>query len=212
VTPGSETGTGPTWRAGRAVVPVQLTTPVYVVAAPPRTPRSRRGPIAVVLLFALFAMCCIGGATLAFMVNTSRPSSALGPALPGLNTPVKGGRFEFVVASVSCGHASVSRAFVSRSAQGQFCLVALSVRNVGTKSQTFADAFQKANAPTGDSYAADTTAGLLANTDGANVWTLINPGNKVSGTIVFDIPAAGTISTVELHDSALSHGVIVNIA
>jgi len=212
VTPGSETGTGPTWRAGRDVVPVQLTTPVYVVAAPAPPPRSRRGPIAVVLVCALFAMCCIGGATLAFMVNTSRPSSALGPALPGLNTPVKDGRFEFVVASVSCGHASVSRAFVSRSAQGQFCLVALSVRNVGTKSQTFADAFQKANAPTGDSYAADTTAGLLAHTDGANVWTLINPGNKVSGTIVFDIPAAGTISTIELHDSALSHGVTVNVA
>jgi hypothetical protein len=184
---------------------------VYVVAAPPPPPRSRRGAIAIVLLCALFAMCCIGGATLAFVVNTSKPTSALGPALPGLKTPVKDGRFEFVVASVSCGHASVSRAFVSRSAQGQFCLVELSVRNVGTKSQTFADAFQKANGPTGDSYAADTAAGLLANTDGANVWTLINPGNTVSGRIVFDIPAAATISTVELHDSALSHGVLVNI-
>ena len=148
----------------------------------------------------------------ALLADEHVPVSSRDIVAPGLNTPVKDGRFEFVVASVSCGHASVSRAFVSRSAQGQFCLVALSVRNVGTKSQTFADAFQKANAPTGDSYAADTTAGLLANTDGANVWTLINPGNKVSGTIVFDIPAAGTISTVELHDSALSHGVIVNIA
>jgi Domain of unknown function (DUF4352) len=211
VPPGSETGTGPTWRAGRAVVPVQRTTPMYVVVAPSPPPRPRRGAIAVVLLSALFAMCCIGGATLAFMVNTSKPTAALGPALPGLNTAVKDGKFEFVIASVSCGHPSVSRAFVSRPAQGQFCLVALSVRNVGTKSQTFADAFQKANGPTGDSYAADTAAGLLANTDGANVWTLINPGNKVSGTIVFDIPASATISTVELHDSALSHGVTIQV-
>ena len=164
------------------------------------------------LLSALFVMCCVGGATLAFVVNTSGPTAALGPALPGLNTPVKDGRFEFVVASVSCGHDAVSRAFVRRPAQGQFCLVGLSVRNVGTKSQTFADAFQKATGPTGDSYAADTAAGLLANTDGANVWTLINPGNKVSGTIVFDIPATTTISTVELHDSALSHGVTIQVA
>ena len=210
MTPGSETGAGPTWRAGRAVVPVQRTTPVYVVAPPP-PPRPRGGAIAAVLICALFAMCGIGGATLAFVVDTSKPTAALGPALPGLNTPVKDGKFEFVIGSVSCGHPSVSRAFVSRPAQGQFCLVALSVRNVGTKSQTFADAFQKANGPTGDSYAADTAAGLLANTDGANVWTLINPGNKVSGTIVFDIPASATISTVELHDSALWHGVTIQV-
>jgi len=194
------------------VVPVQLTTPIYIVAPPPPLPRSRRGLVAVILLGALFTMCCIGGVTLAFVVNTSKPTDALGSALPGLNTAVKDGKFEFVVASVSCGHASVNRAFVSRSAQGQFCLVGLSVRNVGTKSQTFADAFQKAIGPTGDSYGADTAAGLLANMDGANVWTQINPGNKVSGTIVFDIPATTTISTVELHDSALSHGVTVKIA
>ena len=218
MTSGSPTGTGssdgPTWRPGRAHVTAtpQYAVQVYAVPAPAPPPRSRRGLTAAILIGALFIVCCIGGAVLAFMVHTSSPRSALGPALPGLNSPVKDGKFEFVVASMSCGHASVSRAFVSRPAQGQFCLVALTVRNIGTKAQTFADAFQKANAPTGDSYAADTTAGLLANTDGANVWTLINPGNKVSGTIVFDIPAAGTISTVELHDSALSHGVIVNIA
>ena len=175
MTSGSPTGTGPTWRSGRAVVPTQSATAVYVV-------------------------------------HTSRPSSALGPALPGLNTAVQDGKFEFVVASVSCGHPSVSRAFISRSAQGQFCLVVLSVRNVGTKSQTFTDVFQKATGPGGDSYGADTAAGALANTDGTNVWTLINPGNKVSGTIVFDIPTAASLAAVELHDSALSHGVTVKVA
>src|SRR5215468_10725110 len=108
-------------------------------AGPPPPPKSRRGLTAVVLIGALFAMCCIGGVTLAFLVHKSRPSSALGSALPGLNDPVKDGRFEFVIASVSCGHASVNRAFVTRPAQGQFCLVALSVRNIGTKAQTFTD-------------------------------------------------------------------------
>ena len=210
MTAGPPTGTGPPWRAGRAVVPAPT---VYLVqAAPPAPPlRPRRGLTAVILIGTLFIVCCIGGATLAFMVHTSSPRSALGPALPGLNTPVKDGKFEFVVASMSCGHASVSRAFVSRPAQGQFCLVGLTVRNVGTKAQTFADAFQKAAGPSGDTYGTDTAAGVLANVDGANVWTLINPGNKVSGTIVFDIPATSTIATVELHDSALSRGVTVQV-
>ena len=192
------------------MVPVAPTTPLYVVQAPP--PRSRRGLTAVVLIGALFAMCCIGGATLAYVVHTSKPGGTLGSALPRLNEPVLDGRFEFVVASMSCGHASVSRAFLSRSAQGQFCLVVLSVRNIGTKAQTFADAFQKASGPSGDVYGADTAAGLLANVDGANVWTQINPGNRVSGTIVFDIPAGASITTVELHDSAFSHGVTVQVA
>jgi hypothetical protein len=209
--PSTGTGTGPTWRAGRAPVPAQITAaaPVYLVQAPP--PRSRRGLTAAVLIGALFIMCCIGGATLAFMVHTSSPKSALGPALPGLNTAVKDGKFEFIVASMSCGHASVSRAFVTRPAQGQFCLVGLTVRNVGTKAQTFADTFQKAAGPSGDTYGTDTAAGLLANLDGANVWTLINPGNKVTGMIVFDIPPAASIITLELHDSALSHGVTVRV-
>ena len=214
MTSGSPTSSdGPTWRPGRAHV--TATPPyamqVYAVPAQPSSPRSRRGLAAAILIGALFIVCCLGGAVLAFMVHTSSPKSALGPALPGLNSPVKDGKFEFVVASMSCGHASVSRAFVSRPAQGQFCLVGLTVRNIGTKAQTFADAFQKATGPSGDVYGTDTAAGLLATVDGANVWTLINPGNKVSGTIVFDIPATATITTVELHDSALSHGVTVQV-
>jgi hypothetical protein len=124
---------------------------------------------------------------------------------------VQDGKFEFVVGSVSCGHPSVSRAFISRSAEGQYCLVVLSVRNIGTKSQAFADAFQKATGPAGDIYAADTVAGALANTDGANVWSVINPGSNVSGTIVFDIPTAASITTIELHDSALSHGATIKV-
>jgi hypothetical protein len=211
--PPTGTGTGPTWRAGRAVVPALITaTPVFVVQAQPPPPRPRRGLTAAVLVGALFVMCCVGGATLAFVVHTSPPRSALGPALPGLNTAVQDGKFEFIVASMSCGHASVSRAFVSRPAQGQFCLVGLTVRNIATRAQTFADAFQKAAGPSGDTYGTDTAAGLLANSDGANIWTLINPGNTANGTIVFDIPAAASIATVELHDSALSRGVTVRVA
>jgi hypothetical protein len=211
VTSGSPTGTDPTWRAGRAVVPTQSATSVYLVRAAPPPPKSRAGLIAFVLLTALFAMCCIGGATLAYVVHTSGASSALGPALPGLNTAVQDGKFEFVVASVNCGRDSVSRGFIKRPAQGQFCLVALSVRNIGTRSQTFFDAFQKATTPGGDVYAADSAAGALANTDGANLWALINPGNKVNGMIVFDIPATRSITSIELHDTPVSHGVTVQL-
>jgi Domain of unknown function (DUF4352) len=39
----------------------------------------------------------------------------------------------------------------------------------------------------------------------------INPGNSVNGIIVFDIPKDATIVKLELHDSAFSGGVVVNV-
>ena len=39
----------------------------------------------------------------------------------------------------------------------------------------------------------------------------INPGNSVKGIVVFDIPKDGQIVKLELHDSAFSGGVVVNV-
>jgi hypothetical protein len=39
----------------------------------------------------------------------------------------------------------------------------------------------------------------------------INPGNSVSGIVVFDVPNGQTPGHLELHDSAFSGGVTVNV-
>jgi hypothetical protein len=205
---------GSTW-TGRAALPAQSApveaywSPIEATSPYPPPRRRRHGLTAFVLIAGVFGLCCAGGAALAFVVHAGGKTAAIGSAPPGLNTPVQDGKFEFVVVSMSCGHATVNQGPLSKAAQGQYCLVELSVTNIARKSQTFADAFQKAIGPTGTIYGADTRAGVLANPTGTTVWTLINPGNKVSGTIVFDIPADAKIATVELHDSGFSHGVIV---
>ena len=97
-------------------------------------------------------------------------------------------------------------------ASGQFCVVSLSVKNIGDEGQTFADSFQKALGPDGTVYRAHTGAGVVANEGGEAVWNVINPGNAVTGKIVFDIPPKAEITSLEFHDSPLSGGVAVAVA
>ena len=181
----------------------------YGVPYPPPAPR-RTGRTVLLVVAGVLAACCAGGATLALLGSGLLQGGRTAP--PGLNTPVRDGKFEFVVSRVRCGQSKVGPAPFSRTAQGQFCLVDLSVRNIGQEGQTFADAYQRAYGPDGTKFGADSAAGLLANSGGATLFTLVNPGNEVNDTIVFDIPKGTMLSKVELHDGPLSGGVSVSVA
>ena len=54
-------------------------------------------------------------------------------------------------------------------------------------------------------------ASLLVNDGGDTLFTEINPGNTLTGVIVFDIPENAGLARVELHDSAFSGGVSVDL-
>ena len=99
----------------------------------------------------------------------------------------------------------------SRSAHGQFCLVALTVRNTGPTAQPFVDSFQKAIGPSGEVYRTDPAARALVDGAGTSLFAQINPGNTVSGTLVFDIPAVARIATLELHEYPYTHGAIIQV-
>lgn len=131
-----------------------------------------------------------------------------------IGTAVRDGKFEFVVKSVECGKTEVVHPEVDslrKTAQGQYCLVALSVKNIGDKQQMFLQSDQKLLNASGQQYSPDDTATLYnsANTDA--FLSQINPGNSVEGVIVFDIPADATPTTAQLHDSSFSGGVKVTL-
>jgi hypothetical protein len=178
-----------------------------------RPPRPRRtGRNVLITVLGIFALCCGGGVALAISLNGGLSgTSVLAPAPPGLNTPVQDGQFTFVVSSVTCGQPSVGRSVVTRQAKGTFCLVKLTIENTGTESQSFSDVFQKLRGADGTVYDADVAAGVIANENIAGLWSNIAPGEKVSGTIVYDIPKQAQIATVELHDSVLSEGAVVTL-
>jgi len=121
------------------------------------------------------------------------------------------GKFEFTVKSVECGKTSVGSQYLTKEAQGQFCLLSVTVKNIGDEAQSLFSTNQKLLNAQGQQYAADDTATIYAAPNGSSWYSNINPGNSVEGTIVFDIPKDQTAVTAELHDSALSSGVKVNL-
>jgi len=129
---------------------------------------------------------------------------------PGLNTPVRDGKFEFVVTGMQCGQTQIGDETFGEKAQGQFCLVSMRVTNIGDEPQTlFGDNMVVFDAE-GRKYSADTGAAIYL--DESNTFIEeINPGNSLDGTVVFDVPAGLIPVSIELHDSAFSDGVKVRL-
>lgn len=129
----------------------------------------------------------------------------------GLGAAGRDGSLEFRVHDVRCGVVQVGDAFVNQTAVGQFCLVRLTVSNVGSRPATFTDTLQRAYAPDGSRFAADSGAGILANPEQQVFLNEINPGNRVSGVVVYDIPPDSRIAELELHEAEDSAGLRVTL-
>jgi hypothetical protein len=126
------------------------------------------------------------------------------------NEPVRDGKFEFVVKSLTCGKAKEGDEVLNKTAQGQYCEVALTVKNIGTEAQIFDGSAQTAKGANGAKYENDGEAEIYANSDNQTFLNKINPGNTADGTVIFDIPKDARIVSLELHDSPFSGGVTVD--
>jgi hypothetical protein len=130
-------------------------------------------------------------------------------ALPGFGQAVRDGKFEFVVSGMDCSKATLGNEFLNTKAQGKFCVVDVSVKNIGDVPQTFSGSTQKAFDIKGAEFTNDSGAEFYANDNNETFINDINPGNKVNGKVVFDVSKQTTLTTVELHDSVFSGGVKV---
>ena len=129
-------------------------------------------------------------------------------AAVGIGQPAADGDFQFVVNGVDCSRTELGDQYFNTTAQGQFCLVDLTITNIGSESQSFlGDNATLFNAQ-GQEFSADTEAAFyLENAD--SLYEEINPGNALNTKVVFDVPAGMVPSSIELHDSMLSGGVTV---
>lgn len=129
-----------------------------------------------------------------------------------LNETARDGKFEFVVKGVECGKTTIgTNQYLTKNAQGQFCLMTVSVKNIGNEAQGFFGSNQKLLNANNQQYAADDTAGAYLDQNYSTLFSNINPGNSVEGVIVFDIPKDQTPVAAQLHDSSFSSGVKVNL-
>lgn len=148
--------------------------------------------------------------------DTSNPAKAdnkTAATTAKLGEAARDGQFEFVVKSVTCGKPSVtdSSGYVTKSAQGQYCLMDVTVKNIGDKQQYFSENDQKLLNSADQQYSPDITATLTNSNNSDALIAQINPGNTVQGILVFDIPKDQTPVSVELHDSSFSGGVKVSL-
>ncbi|MFI5889938.1 DUF4352 domain-containing protein [Actinoplanes sp. NPDC051513] len=172
---------------------------------------------AVAVLFVVGVLAQRHGGTEAAATTVTSPPARTAPAKqgskppPGVGDAVRDGKFEFVVSRVDCSQTSVGLEHFKRTANGKYCVVSLSVRNIADGSQFFLGAAQKAFDATGASYGNDEIAGVYANHDTETFLRKVDPGRRVDGRLVFDVPKAAKLTSLELHDSLLSGGVKVTL-
>lgn len=129
-------------------------------------------------------------------VKTTPPAPAK-PKTFGIGDKVRGGDFEFTVNSVKCGISQVGSSYFNHKAQGTFCRVNVTAKNVTKSAHLFhADGTITAQDAAGREYEVDGEAAIYGNEDGKGFLDEINPGNSVKANVYFDVPKGTKLKTI----------------
>lgn len=190
--------------------PVQyIPPPGYPPLQPPKKKLLGAGGIIAIVIAGIVAIAAV---VIGVVVVRSGSGSGEPAVTVGLDQPAIDGGLELTVTSASCNNARVGSSTLGKAAQGQFCLVSVSARNVSDGSKSFRSGNQHAKDKWGTKYDTDPGAELYANLDaGGALFDEINPGNTAKGVLVFDMPRNTALAAVELHGSGFSKGIAVTI-
>ncbi|MCX0274232.1 DUF4352 domain-containing protein [Nocardia zapadnayensis] len=188
-----------------------MTNPHYPHPHPQPPRKSRTGLWIVLGVLGFFILLCGGCAglvaTSADDADSPGTSIAAGPAqddgdrLAPAGSEVRDGKFAFVVTQVDPPVKSVGGDYLGKAAQGEFVLVHIDVTNTSDQPQSYLGSNQKLIDAQGREFTNDTEAEIYSNDD---VFTDINPGNKFSVILAFDVPVGTQAAALEFHDSMFS--------
>ncbi len=156
-----------------------------------------------------------GGSAATPPVNTGAAGTAPGTAKSakkpanGIGREYRDGKFAFTVTKIKKGVHHVGDQYLGRTAQGQYVLIYVKVKNIGDEARTFDSGSQKLKDTRGREFSADTEAAIAMGDQSKAFLEDINPGNGVHGILVFDVPRDVHIASIELHDSPYSGGVVI---
>lgn len=167
--------------------------------------------LAIVAISIISGVAGSGGKTETNSSKSTTSKTSSDAKVIKIGEAARDGKFEFVVKGMQCGVTSVGdNPYLTKNPQGQFCLLDITVKNIGTEKQSLFSSNQKLLNGSVE-YSADDTATIYAAPNSSSWYSDINPGNSVEGKIVFDVPKDVTPTTAELHDSAYSNGVKVKL-
>lgn len=197
-----------------------MTQPVHYGAPPQAPPRKKSRALPIILgILGGFIVLCVGGGIVAAALgggnssadNGNSSTSSKQKTTAKVGQAARDGQFEFTVTKMQCGVKQVGDDIVSKKPQGQYCLITVTVKNIGREARTLSDSNQKAYDAAGRQFSTDEAGVYVPNNDAMFI-NNINPGNSATGVIVFDIPKDGKLTKIELHDSAFSGGIEVALS
>jgi hypothetical protein len=136
--------------------------------------------------------------------GTPEPDLPAGTARDGI--------LEFTVVGWECGRPSLGTPPLDREAQGQLCTVELRVRNFGDQARRVHVGSQKLHDAAGRTFSADGGAWGYLEQARPFFQHEINPGNELTGTLVYDIAKDSRPRQLEVHDSPFSGGAPIPLA
>lgn len=149
---------------------------------------------------ALIAACDSGGSD----TGTQTPASPPGAAEPSPGTT--DGDLVFTLDHVERDWVDPEH---SRAPQGTWVRIPVTVRNAGDTAQTFAASDQKLTEPGGQTITPDTDT-MNAEFPGHSS-VVIQPGSQSLVYLLFDVPFGVVANKIELHESAQSPGVTLDL-
>lgn len=129
-----------------------------------------------------------------------------------IGTPVRDGKFEFVVTGVERVGTIIGEGFTEETAQGEYIIVRVNITNIGDEPQMLSTTGQVLYNDKAQKY--EPSSDALFSLEGASDFYLedINPGNSIVGApLLFDVPPGTVLDKIELHDSMFSGGVDVSL-
>lgn len=188
----------------------------YPPAQPPK--KRKKWPWIVGGVVLAMILGCVGLFTLV-LGGTAKVASELDNNQKGNNAAAgqmgkaaKDGKFQFTVTAMHCGVGKVGDDLLGKKAQGEYCLVNVTVKNVGSTAEIFNSGEQKAAASDGTQFSTDVAAETYVNDQDQTFLQEINPGNQVKGTLVFDVPKGTKLASIVLHENTFSAGVKVPLS
>lgn len=134
------------------------------------------------------------------------------PPPPGIGEPARDGKLEFVASRVNCTRSTIGIEHLTRTAEGKYCVIDLSIRNTtATGSTIFLGHLQKAIDADGGSHRYDEMASLYADPGTRTLVHKLDAGDRIKVKLVFDVPQAAVLTTLELHDSPFSGGTLITL-
>lgn len=141
---------------------------------------------------------------------TEQPEPAPGDETPGIGAAATAeDGSQYTITAFSCGLTSVGEEPFASTPQGEYCQLDLTLTNTGDEAILFNGSEVKAYA--GDiEYEADAEASIY--NDGNAFLEDVNPGNTLTSTLYFDVPAGTPLDRVQLGEGFLTEGVTIRLA